>query len=93
VQNKVLEALACGTPVIATPGAIQALQAVVGDDLLEADSPDSFAEQILRTITDAGLRLRLAEAGRRYVERCHNWDTLAEALSTVYQEAIVTAGA
>ncbi len=40
VQNKVLEAMACGTPVVATSKAVSALQAVPGQDVLVADEPE-----------------------------------------------------
>lgn len=47
VQNKVLEAMAMGRPVIGTEQALAGIEAEVGRDLLQADSPEVFAERVL----------------------------------------------
>ena len=86
IQNKVLEAMACGTPVVASPQAAQALQAVDGQDLLVADGPAAFAAAILRLLDDPALRQRLGENGRNYVLRCHDWDAVAAQLESIYRE-------
>ena len=39
IQNKVLEAMACGTPVVASPQAVSALEAVDGRDVVVARRP------------------------------------------------------
>ncbi|HNT22720.1 MAG TPA: glycosyltransferase [Anaerolineales bacterium] len=86
IQNKVLEAMACGTPVVASPQAAQALQAVDGQDLLVAADPAAFAAAILRLLDDPALRQRLGQNGRRYVLRCHDWDAAAGQLEAIYGE-------
>jgi glycosyltransferase involved in cell wall biosynthesis len=88
IQNKVLEALACGTPVVATPRAVAALQVKPGEQVLVGDGPVAFAEAILRLLRSAELRARLGRAGRRYVEQNHDWGTVASRLERVYQETI-----
>lgn len=86
IQNKVLEAMACGTPVVSSPQAAQALQAVDGQDLLVAADPAAFAAAILRLLDDPALRQRLGQNGRRYVLRCHDWDAAAGQLEAIYGE-------
>jgi sugar transferase (PEP-CTERM/EpsH1 system associated) len=88
IQNKVLEAMACGAPVIATPQAISALEAQPGQDLLVADQPDEFAESILALLHDRQQQRKLSAAGRRYVEQHHNWDHIAAQLEEIYLSAI-----
>ena len=89
IQNKVLEAMACGTPVVASPLAVSALSHLqAGMDGLVADTPQAYAEQILRILSDDALRERMGVAGRRYVEVHHHWDAIAAQLETIYQRSM-----
>jgi sugar transferase (PEP-CTERM/EpsH1 system associated) len=90
IQNKVLEAMASATPVVATPAACAALAAKDGDDLLVARAPADFADCVLKLLADGPLRQRIGSGGRRYVETHHNWDNAVERLEFVYQDAIST---
>lgn len=85
IQNKALEALACGTPVVATHQATAALGVVSGRELLIADGPDAFAEALLALLGDPDLRSRLGAAGRHYVGEHHSWDVAASALESIYR--------
>jgi len=88
IQNKVLEAMACGTPVVASPLAVSALSDVRdGRDCLVADAPETFAARVVQLLSDDAARARLGLAGRRYVEQRHNWDAIAAQLETIYAEA------
>ncbi len=91
MQFKVLEAMAMTAPVVSTPQATTALQTQAGQDLLVADTSQGIAESILALLTDEGLRRRIGQAGRRYVETCHNWVTIAEKLEEVYRQAMAEA--
>lgn len=92
IQNKVLEALACATPVVATPQACSALQVQAERDLLIADSVEEFARQVLRLLDDAALAVQLGAAGRRYVERHHDWNAVAAQLEGIYAECVAVPG-
>jgi glycosyltransferase involved in cell wall biosynthesis len=84
IQNKVLEALACSVPVIASRQAVSALQAQTGQELLVADDVDTFARSVLHVLSDQATRRQLGQAGRRYVERYHDWDGIAAQLEGIY---------
>lgn len=88
IQNKVLEAMACATPVVATPQAASALKSVNGEHLFLADGTNAFADRILTLLTDADLRQRIGSGGRAFVEQHHNWGTITQQLESVYREAI-----
>lgn len=85
IQNKALEAMACGTPVVATHQATAALTVVSDRELLIADTPEAFAEALLKLLADPTLRAQIGEAGRRYVETHHSWDAAAGALEQLYR--------
>jgi sugar transferase (PEP-CTERM/EpsH1 system associated) len=88
IQNKVLEAMACGAPVIVTSQAISALEAQPGQDLLVAEEPIEFAETILALLDDRERQRKIGAAGRRYVGQHHNWDHIAAQLEEIYLAAI-----
>ena len=88
IQNKVLEAMACGVPVITTADASQAFSARVGTDVLVAETDDDFSRQILGLLEDDSARQRIGRAGRRYVETHHDWNALGRQLIGVYEDAV-----
>ncbi|WP_026369854.1 glycosyltransferase [Kallotenue papyrolyticum] len=85
VQNKVLEAMATATPVIADRQSIAALAAVPGRDLLVADDDGQFADLALALLDNATLRTSIGRAGRAYVECAHRWTSSAAQLIELYR--------
>jgi len=92
IQNKVLEAMACGAPVIASSLAISALAVTPGQELLVADDPDDFAQQILRLLETPSLRERLSRSGRAYVEAHHDWGVIVANLEAIYRTVMNSNG-
>ena len=92
IQNKALEALACGTPVVATAQATAALRVQSGQELLIADGAEAFADAVLKLLGDGELRARLGAAGRRYVEAHHSWDAAAQLLEAAYRAPLEAVG-
>jgi glycosyltransferase involved in cell wall biosynthesis len=88
IQNKVLESLACGTPVVATPEAVSGLRVRWGEDLIVAPDGVEFAASVSRLLVDPDRRAQLSCAGRRFVEGNHDWHAIAEQLSRTYHDAI-----
>jgi polysaccharide biosynthesis protein PslH len=87
IQNKVLEALASGLPVVATPDAVSALGVRPGHDLLVAQEADELAASILSLLRNPELCSRLGHAGRLMVEQHHEWRSVARGLTRIYREA------
>ncbi len=88
IQNKVLEAMATGTPVVATRIANRGVRGTGGRDLLLADAAADFAYEIDRLLADAQLRTKLAEAGRTLVEQEFRWEEHARRLVQIYEAEI-----
>lgn len=85
IQNKVLEAMAMATPVVAARQVACALQTVDGQDLLLATQPEEYAGSILELLTKREMAEEIGWAGRHYVEQHHNWDKAAEQLEHIYR--------
>jgi glycosyltransferase involved in cell wall biosynthesis len=88
IQNKVLEAMACGTPVVATQSAVSAITAVPDRDLLVATDTESFARAILTLLNNPVQQHAVGTAGRQFVEKHHNWTNIAAHLEQIYDGII-----
>jgi hypothetical protein len=73
-QNKILEAMACGVPVVASRVAAGGVDAVAGEHFAVASTLDGQAQAILRILGDIAERRRLAVAGRERMLSHHAWD-------------------
>jgi len=89
VQNKVLEAMAAGKAVIASPEAVAGLRVVDGEHLMIANTAERFAGAALEVMRDESLRESLEMRARRFVEAEHDWKPLLQKLV----ELIETVGA
>lgn len=85
IQNKLLQAMAMGTPVVTTSIAIQALQVKDGEHVLVADEPQQFAEAVACLMTDKNLRKRLSINARNYIQEHHDWRSIGQKLEAVYE--------
>jgi polysaccharide biosynthesis protein PslH len=88
IQNKILEAMATGTPVVTTSQALSALQAQPEKELFVADDPDSFAKAVLQLIANRDLQRKIADAGEKYVRTFHRWPSIASQLVNIYQQTL-----
>lgn len=74
IQNKVLEAMAMGIPVVSTSGANRGINAVANRDLMVADDPKLFADVVVNLLRDNEARRRMAVNARGFVEKEFSWD-------------------
>ena len=74
VQNKVLEAMAMGRPVVASSGAFLGIDAEPGRDLLVADGAEAQAEAVLALLGDPGRAAAMGKAARQRMEKGYSWD-------------------
>jgi sugar transferase (PEP-CTERM/EpsH1 system associated) len=88
IQTKVLECMAAGLPVVASPQACSGLEARPGQHLLSATEPAEWAEAISGLLESPGLRRSLGAAGRDYVVRHHCWQESVSRLEESYEEVI-----
>jgi len=88
IQNKVLEAMACGTATVTSPSAIAALPDAARQALLVADGDQSIAAAILSLLQNPTLRASLEGRGRAYVCEHFDWASVTAELETIYDGLI-----
>lgn len=93
VQNKVLEAMASARAVVCSPGAAAGIDAIEGEHMLVADTPDRWVEHLLSVLGDRALRTRLAGAARARVEQRYDWDRCLEPMVELIRKGTSAAAA
>jgi sugar transferase (PEP-CTERM/EpsH1 system associated) len=83
IQNKVLEAMAMGKPVVVSPPALAGINAHPGIHLLQASTEQEWIATIGNLFDDAALRQKLGQAGREFVESYHRWEGCLEPFEAV----------
>jgi glycosyltransferase involved in cell wall biosynthesis len=85
---KALEAMAAGRPVIGTAIGLGGLRFDAGHHALVADSPESFADAVLRCLDDESLATKLAHAGRALVEARYAWSAIGQGYCDTLEDEI-----
>ncbi len=82
---KLLESLACGCRIVTTSIGCEGLGATNGDQMLIADTPRAFADQVLRLLADPVQAETIGQRARAWVVANHSWDRSAALLRETYR--------
>jgi glycosyltransferase involved in cell wall biosynthesis len=85
---KVLEALAAGKAVVASPLAAEGIDAVDGEHLLLAESDDELADAITRLLADPDARSSLGQRAREWALSALDWESVVEAYEALYARVL-----
>jgi glycosyltransferase involved in cell wall biosynthesis len=90
IPNVLVEAMAAGTPVVAT--AVSGIPELVRDEvnglLVQPEDPEALADALVRIHGDAAMAQRLSRAGRETVAERFDGDRLAGELAALFREAM-----
>jgi polysaccharide biosynthesis protein PslH len=87
-QNKILEAMASGVPVVTSAIAAGGVDARADEHFLVASTADQFTSAILRIVEDSAERGRLARAGRERMLSNHAWDQSMRRLDGIIERCL-----
>lgn len=87
-QNKILEAMAMGVPVVTSGIAAGGVDALDQEHFLVANTPREYATQILRIIEDPAERSQLSEAGRARMLSHHAWSSSMQRLDGIIERGL-----
>ena len=91
MQNKLVQAMAAGLPVVATPVANEGIGAAPGEQLWLREGPRAFADAVITLLRDKQARERLGAAARTHVERHWTWEAHFEQQLRVFAEVAARA--
>jgi sugar transferase (PEP-CTERM/EpsH1 system associated) len=83
IQNKVLEAMAMAKAVIATPAALEGVDATIGTEAVACASAAAFAQECVRLIEDAAAAARIGRAARARILSDYQWPAQLKRLDEV----------
>jgi sugar transferase (PEP-CTERM/EpsH1 system associated) len=87
-QNKILEAMAMGVPVVTSDIAAGGVDAVAGEHFLVASSAAEYEAAIVAILNSPHERSRLAQAGRARMQSHHDWELSMRRLDGIVQRCI-----
>jgi glycosyltransferase involved in cell wall biosynthesis len=87
-QNKILEAMAMGVPVVTSPIAAGGVDALAEDHFLVSDTPQDYVSAIFRLIEDPVERERLSHSGRERMLSHHAWPRSMVRLDSIVARGI-----
>jgi polysaccharide biosynthesis protein PslH len=87
-QNKILESMAMGVPVVASEQAAGGVDAIPGEHFLVASTPAGYTDAIIRLVENPAERERLARSGRARMLSHHNWQHSMQRLDTQLSDCL-----
>ena len=82
---KLLEAMACGCAIVATPLAASGLTAEAHRVMRIASTAAEFAAEVNALLKDADMRAALGLAAREYVQRCYDWTAIVPRMIAAHE--------
>jgi len=87
-RTKVLEAMACGVPVVTLSDANTGIGGVPDKHLLVADTPTDFAASVLKLLGDSEFRQTISVQARQFIEAERSWSVLAVQLEQLLDDLV-----
>ena len=76
IQNKLLEAMACGTPVVTTPIGNQGINAQNMHEVLLGNTPQELAEHTISLLNNPDLAKQISSNCRQLIVEKHSWQSV-----------------
>lgn len=84
IQNKVLEAMACGLPTVVSPQSAEGIDATSGKEFYIADTPEDWVDTLCRLAASPEQRKLIGKAARMLAEDRYSWSAkLSKFIDTI----------
>lgn len=89
-QNKVLEAMSMGVPVVSGKVGFDGLNIKSGEGVWLAENDETFIQKCVQLLESAKLRKQTGEAGQEIIGNHFSWNSIAQLLEKYFQKVIAT---
>ncbi|MFP4527801.1 MAG: glycosyltransferase [Candidatus Kapaibacterium sp.] len=90
IQNKLLEAMACGCPVVTTPTGIQGIPARNGFEVLIGRTADELVKHSIKLLNNPDFAEEISFNARRVIEENHDWPVIFNQCDRIIEEVMNT---
>jgi glycosyltransferase involved in cell wall biosynthesis len=90
MQNKILEALACKLPSVATPLALQGINGITDSHIKIAENKKKFIDEIINLIENITERDRISKNGHEFIMENYSWEANTKKLVQVWKDVLNT---
>jgi glycosyltransferase involved in cell wall biosynthesis len=84
MRVKILDAWARGLPIVTTSLGCEGIAVSPNENLVVADTPETFAASVLDLMSDPSRALKLGQRGREWVREHFDWQRIYPAFDAVY---------
>ncbi len=88
MQFKILEAMACGLPVVTNLLGLGSIGVTSGQGVVVAEDPNDMVHAVVELLGDQEARKKMGAMGRQFVGDNHNWDDAADAIESEWQACL-----
>jgi sugar transferase (PEP-CTERM/EpsH1 system associated) len=92
IQNKILEAMACGLPVISTKYGNAGIQAIPNVEIIIKDDPKEFVNGLVELLTNKELAEKIGKSGYDLTRKAFSWQLQINRIESVYKKIARTNG-
>lgn len=88
MQFKILEAMACGLPVVCTPLGLGAIKAQNEKEIFVANSKGEFIQQCAKLLLNQNLTQKTGHTANFFITKHYSWNSNISEIESIYQELL-----